>query len=98
MVKLRPRKRQIRGDQGYPHETMGLKRILCTSQVTIPNTAGMTPDPAGNSTDPRSSKPDQGSRTPTLPSPLVSSLSFSSSSPISLFLVHISTIIARTQS
>jgi len=28
---------------------LGLKRILCGSQFTIPNTAGMSPDPACNS-------------------------------------------------
>jgi len=57
--------------------------------------AGMSPDPACNYTDTRSSQPNQASHTLDLSYPLVSSTSFSSSSPISLFLVHNSTIIAE---
>jgi len=92
---LSTRNREIRGDGGNHREKLGLKRISCASQCTIPDTAGTSPDPAGNNTDSRSSKPNQASRTPDFSQPLVSSISFSSSSPISLFLVHNSTIIAE---
>ena len=57
--------------------------------------AGTSPDPARTNTDTRSSQPNQASRNPDLSYPLVSSRSFSSSSLISLFLVHNSTIIAE---
>jgi len=57
--------------------------------------AGTTPDMGCNYTDTRSSQPNQASRTPDFSYPLVSSTSFSYSSPISLFLVHNSTIIAE---
>jgi len=98
MIELSTRKREIRGDGGTHHEKLGLKRISCESQFTIPDTEGTSPDPAGINTDTRSSKPNQVSRTPDFSGPLVYSISFSSSSLISLFLVHNSTIIARTQS
>jgi hypothetical protein len=81
----------MRGDGGNHHEKLGLTRISCASQYTIPDTAatspdtaGTSPDPADNNTDMRSSKPNQASRTPDFSYPLVSSISFSSSSPISL--------------
>ena len=89
---------EIRGDGGNHHEKLGLERISCASKLSIPNTAGTSPDLVANNTNTRSSKPNQGSRTPDFSGPLVSSISFSFSSPISLFLVHNSTIIARTQS
>jgi len=109
MVELRTRKREMRGYGGNDHEKLGLKRISCASQFTIPDTAGTRPDPACNYTDTRSfqpnqecnytdtrsSQPTQASRTPDFSNPLVSSTSFSSSSPISPFLVHNSTIIAE---
>jgi len=91
MVELRTRK----GDGGNNHEKLGLKRISCASQYTIPDMAGTRPDPAGNNTDTRSSQPNQACCTPDFSYPLVSSTSFSSSSPISLILVHNSTIIAE---
>jgi len=78
---LRTRKREMRGDGGNHHEKLGLKRISCASQLTIPDTAGTSPDPACNYTDTRSSQPNQASRTPDFSYPLVSSTSFSSSSP-----------------
>jgi len=84
-----------RGDGTNHHEKLGLKRISCASQFTIPDTAGSNPDPACNNTDTRSSQPNQASRTPDFSYPLVSSTLFSSSSPISLFLIHISTIITE---
>jgi hypothetical protein len=98
MVELSTRKREIRGDGGNHHENLGLERISYASQLTIPDLAGMSPDPAGNITDMASSKHNQACRTPDFSSPLIFSISFSSSSPISRFLVHHSTIIARTQS
>jgi len=86
--------REIKGDGGNHHEELGLKRISCVSKWTIPDQAGMSPVPAGYYTDTRSSKPNQGSSTPDFSQLLISSISFSSSSPISLIVVHISTIIA----
>jgi hypothetical protein len=76
----------MRGDGGNHNEKLGLKKISCASQFAIPDTAGTTPDPAGINTDTRSSKPNQASRTPEFAYPLVSSISLSSSSPISLSL------------
>jgi len=83
MVEFSTRKREIRGDVGNHHGKLGLKRILCAGLFTIPDMAGTSSDPAGNNTDMRSSKPNQASRTPDFSGPLVSSISFSSSSPIS---------------
>jgi len=57
--------------------------------------AGTSPDLACNYTDTRSSQSNQASRTPDWSYPLVFSTLFSSSSPISLFLVRNSTIIAE---
>jgi hypothetical protein len=45
----------MRGDEGSNHEKLGLERISCTSQSTIPDRAGTTPDPAGKNTGTRSS-------------------------------------------
>jgi len=84
-----------RGDGTNHHEKLGLKRLSCASQFTIPDTAGTSPDPACNNADTRCSLPNQASRTPDFSYPLVSSTLFSSSSPISLFLILISTIIAE---
>ena len=86
-----------RGGGTNHHEKLGLKRILCASQCTIPDTAGMCPDPLCDYTDMRSLQPNQASRTPDFSYPILSSTSFSSSSPISLFLVHNITIIAEHQ-
>jgi len=98
MVELSTRKREFRGDGGNHDEKLGLKKISCGSQFTILDTAGMSPEPAGNHTNMTKSKPNPASRTPGLSHPLVFSISFSSSSLISPFVVHISSIIARTQS
>jgi len=84
-----------RGDGTNLHEKLGLTRILCASQFTIPDPAGTSPDPACNNSDTRSSQLNQASHTPDFSYLLVSSTSFSFSSPISLFLIHISTIIAE---
>jgi len=95
MVELKTRIRKQRVYWGYHHEKLGLKRISCATQSTIPDTACTTPDMGCNYTDTRSSQPNQASCTPDFSYPLVSSTSFSYSSPISLFLVHNSTIIAE---
>jgi len=80
IVELSTRKREIRGDGGNHHEKLGLKRISCASEFTIPDKAGTSPDPAGNYTDTRSSQPIQAGRTPDFLYPLVSSTLFSTSS------------------
>jgi len=95
MVELRTRKREMRGDGGNHDEELGLKRISCGSQFTIPDTAGTSPHPACIDTDRRSSQPNQARCTPDSSYPLVSSTWFSSSSSISLFLVHNSLINAE---
>jgi len=87
--------REMRGDGENHHEKLGLERISCASQFTIPNTMGTSPDPECNFMDTRFSQPNQASRTHDFSYLLVSSTSFSSSSPISLFLVHISNIITE---
>jgi hypothetical protein len=63
MVGLSTRKREIRGDRGNHHEKLGLEKISCAIQLTIPDTAGTRPDAAGDITDTGSSKPNQASRT-----------------------------------
>jgi hypothetical protein len=92
---LRTRKREMRGYEGNHHEKLGLKTISCVSQMTIPETAGRNSDLVCNYTDTRSSQPTPASRTRDFSYPLVFSISFSSSFPVSLFLVHNSTIIAE---
>jgi len=82
---------------GNHHRKLGLKRISCASLFTIPDTACTTPDTGCHYIDTRSSQHNQASRTPDFSYPLVSSTSFSYSSPISLFLVHNSIIIAETK-
>ena len=76
----------MRGDGGNHHEKLGLMRILCASQFSIPDTAGTTPNPAGINTQARSRKPNRVGRTPDISHPLVSSILFQSSSPISVSL------------
>ena len=53
----------MRGDGGNDHDKLGLKRIACASQCTIPDMAGTTPNPAGKHTDMRSSKTNDASCT-----------------------------------
>jgi len=93
MVELKTRKREMRGDGANHHEELGLKRILCVCLFTLPDTAGTSPDLACNNTDTRSFQPNEAGCTPDFSYPLVSSTSFSSWSPISLFLIHNSSII-----
>ena len=95
MVDLRTTKREMRGDGGNYDEKLGLKRISCAGQYTIPHTAGTSPDPACNYTDTASYRPNQASRIPDFSYPLVTSTLFLSSSPISLVLVHNSNIITE---
>ena len=95
MVELRTSNREITGDGTNHHEKLGLKRILCASQFTIPDTEGMSSNPSCLIIDTTSSQPNQASHTPNFSYPIISSTLFSSFSPISLFLVHKSTIIAE---
>jgi len=64
MVELSTTNREIRGDWGNHHEKLGLETISCAIQLTIPDTAGMSPNLAGNITDTGSSSPNQACRTP----------------------------------
>jgi len=95
MVELRMRQREMRGDGTKYHEKLGLKRILCGSQFTNPKMGGLRTDEECNKTDMRSSQPNQASRTPAFHYPPISCTSVLSSSPMSLFLVQNSTIIAE---
>ena len=74
----------MRGDGGNHHEELGLKRISCVSQFTIPDTAGTTPNPACKNTNTRSSIPNQASRTPDFTYLLVSSIF------VPIFIPHLS--------
>jgi hypothetical protein len=96
MVELRTRKRWMRRYGGNHQEKLGLNRLWCASQFTIPDTAGRSPVPGCNYTETSVSQPNQASGTRDISYPLVVT-SCSSSSLISLFLVHNSTIIAEYQ-
>ena len=89
------KKREIRGDGGNHHEKLGPKRNFCASQFTIPNTPGTSPDLICNNPNMRSCQPNQASHTPDFSYRLLFSTLFQSSSTISLFLMHNSTIIAE---
>ena len=91
-IELSTAKREIRGNVGNHHGKQGLDRMSCASRLTIANTADTSPDLAGNNTQTRSCKPNQVSRTRDFSGRLVSSTSFSFSSPMSLFVIHKSTI------
>jgi len=69
---------------GNHYEKLGLKRISCAIQFTMSDTAGTSPDPAGNYPDTTSPEPNEACHTPDFSYPLVSSISFPSSSSISL--------------
>jgi hypothetical protein len=86
MVELRMSKREMRGEWTNDHERLGLKRMLFATQFTIPNTRGTSHYPASNYTHSSSSLPNQASPRPDLSCPLVSSPSFSCSSPSLSFL------------
>ena len=66
----------MRGDGANQHEKLGLKRLSCESQFTMPDIAGTSPDLACNNTDTRSSQPNHASRTPDVSYLLISSTSF----------------------
>jgi len=85
----------MRGYGGNYHEKLGLLRMSCTSQLTIPDTASKSPGLVCNYADTRSLQPNQANCTGDFSYPLVSSSSFSSSSLIFLFLDRNSTIIAE---
>jgi len=95
MVELRMKKRELRADGGYHHGNVGLEQTLCANHVTIPDKAGTSHDLGCNNTNTRSSQPNLRSYSPDFSYPVVFSTSFSSSSPISLFLIHNSTVIAE---
>jgi len=94
MVELRTRKREMRADGGNHYEKLGLERILCARQPTIPDTAGTCPDLVCNFTDMRSSQPNQAGCTPDFSYPLLSSTLFSTSS---LSLSFLSTTLPSLQ-
>jgi len=85
----------MRGAEATQHEKLGLKRIAYASQFTFPDKVGMCPDVRCINTDMMSSRPNQASYTPNFLYPLVSSTLFSPSSPICLFVIHDSTIVAE---
>jgi uncharacterized protein (UPF0248 family) len=95
MGELRTRHRVKRGDGRNHPEKQELRRISCASQFTIPDTAGLKPDPACDSTHRRSSQHSRPSHTADFLYPLVFSILVSSCSPISLFLILNSTVIAE---
>jgi len=93
MVEIRTRKWEMSIDEGHHHEKLEHTRILSASHSTIPDRADTSPDLRCNITDTRSSQPNQASHTPDFSYLCLSSTSFSSSSHLSLFLTHNSTII-----
>jgi len=95
MVELSTRQRKLTGNGGNDHSKLGLRRISCASQLSIPDTTGTSPDQQCNITHMRSSEPNHAVCTPDSSYLLESSTSFSSSSPISVFCVHNPTIIAE---
>jgi hypothetical protein len=92
---LRTRKREMRGYSGNHYEALGLSRFLWACQLTIPVTVGPSPNQACNYTVLRPSQPNQASHTLDFLYRLISSTLYSFSFPISLFLIHNSTIIAK---
>jgi len=76
----------MRGDGGNHAEKLGLTRISCARQYTISDTGSTTPNQEGKNTDSSSSKPNQVTHTPDFSYLLILSISFLSSSAISLSL------------
>jgi len=64
----------LRGYRRNHRENLGLKRMSCASQLTIPDTARRSPDPACKYTDTRSLQPNQTSHTRDFSYLLVSSI------------------------
>jgi len=85
----------MRGDWGNHHQKMEYQSVSCVSQFTISDMADTSFNPAPNNINTRSSKPNHASCTPGFSYALVSSISFSSSSSIDLFLIHNSAIITE---
>jgi hypothetical protein len=69
---------------GKHQEKLGLKRLLCTSRLTIPNTAATIPNPGYISTDLGLFNSNQASRTPDFSYLCKLSILYPLSSPISL--------------
>ena len=86
---------RMRGHEGNHHEKLKVERISCVSQLTIHNTADTYLDWTCNNTNMISSQCNEESHTPDFPYPLVFSRSFSCSSPISVFHILTSIIIAE---
>jgi len=76
---------------------LGIERFSCTTQTNIPDTAGTTPYSVGNDTKTSLSKPNQARCTCDFSYPFVSSILFSSLSPISYFSVHNSIMFAENK-
>jgi len=95
MVELGTRTAVMSGYEGNHHEKLGLEGASCTSQFSISDKAGTSPDPACNITKTWSSQPYDANWTPDFSSLLVFSMSCSYSSPIWLFVIHNSTIITE---
>jgi hypothetical protein len=95
MVELRTQKGEMREYGGNHYEKLGLKRISCASQFPIPDMEGMSPDPACSYRDTRSSQRNLGRHTPDFAYTLIFLHIVLNFIPISLFLVHNSTIIAE---
>jgi len=74
----------MRGVGGYYDKKLGIVRILCVSQFTIPETAATPPDPVGNITNTRSFQLYQASCTPDFSNLHIFRILFPSLSPITL--------------
>jgi len=82
-------------DESVHLEKLGLQRIPCTSQFPIPDMAVISPNLPCNNTDTGSSQPNQAIHTHDFSYPCITCTSFSTSAPISLFLILNSTIIGE---
>jgi hypothetical protein len=85
----------MRGDDTNHQEKVGHKIIFCVCQYAIIYTAGKNSDLVCDGANMRSSKLHQASRAPDFPYLLVLLTLFLSSSPITLFPIHNSIIIAE---
>jgi len=82
-------KTEIRGDGGTIHEKLGLKRMSCVIQSSIPSLTGITLNSVRNNTDTRSPKPNWAGHTPDFSCLHISPISFPYSSPISVSRVQL---------
>jgi len=92
MAELRTRKREMRWND---YKQLGLKRILCGSQFTIPDMAGTRPNLESTNNDTRSSRSNQATHTLDMSHQLVSYTTFSSFTFVTLCLVYNTIIIAE---